>query len=207
MTDHRTNAEHYAKLLTDDLYKITRMRKNAEFWLGEWKAKVTEAADYVKLFKAEMSAAHYGAIMAIYKKRENPLSKDLLAKFKARALVERAAAKEERARKATQAAERLAEEAAELEAWSAGGPLGQFFYKLPTRLRIKDNEIQTSRGATIPLIEARKFWHVLEAKGSIEGMRIGHYTVTGMRETDLIVGCHTIPMTEVQRMAVALHLA
>ena len=75
-------------------------------------------------------------------------------------------------------------------------------WNIPTvHLRIKDNEIQTTKGANIPLIEARKFWHMLERKEDVIGMRLGHYTVDSMDGSTLVVGCHNIPLKEVYRLA------
>lgn len=63
------------------------------------------------------------------------------------------------------------------------------------------------RGASIPLEAARTLWDKLTTKKPIHGLPLGNYTVTSFDGSELIVGCHNIPMKEVFRMARALKWA
>jgi hypothetical protein len=116
-------------------------------------------------------------------------------------------AEREAKRKEKQALDRANLEA-DCEKWKRGEETdNQFLYDTPVMLRIKENEIQTSRHANIPLIEARKFWNMLGRKENVVGMRLGHYTVDSLDGSTLTVGCHKINMREVYRMAKNLNWA
>jgi hypothetical protein len=202
MTDHKANAEYLIKTLEDELARISRMRKDSIFTLERYAYQAERAAAYVLEFGKHVPKPLQRKIAEIFKARENPLTPEQTAKLKARAAADRA-------EKEKKTAARRAELQGDYDAWKAGtlavmpwDASGLF----PVALRVIDNEIQTSQGANIPVIEARKFWHVLRAGGSVDGMRLGHYTVTGIRDGALIVGCHTIPMREVARMSVTLGL-
>jgi hypothetical protein len=208
--DHKANAQAYLTDLAADLYKISRMRSGLDFWLERYQAKAKEAAEYVLMFKKQVGAKLYREVISVYGKSDNPLTADQVAKFKAQAAQEREANKARKAAQAKAKAERLAKHQEALDLWAAGGQKYYVFGDLPVRLRIMNDEIQTSRGAEVPLIEARKLWRAIQtlAKNgtgpAIEGMRVGHYTVTTIRDGALIVGCHTIPLREVYKMAKAL---
>jgi hypothetical protein len=51
------------------------------------------------------------------------------------------------------------------------------------------------------VIEARKLYRALKAGLNVAGQHIGYYTVTRVTETEIIIGCHTIPLSEVERIA------
>lgn len=98
--------------------------------------------------------------------------------------------------------EKEREEQERLEKWIAG-ELGYGHFSA-MRLRVKENEVETTHGVKVPVIEARKLYRALEKGLDIVGQRIGHYTVSRVTEEALIIGCHTIPMSEVQRIAPAV---
>ena len=47
-------------------------------------------------------------------------------------------------------------------------------------------------------------FHKIRGKQPIKGFKIGYYTVNGIQGSNLIVGCHTIPMREVEYIGKAL---
>jgi hypothetical protein len=51
------------------------------------------------------------------------------------------------------------------------------------------------------VIEARKLYRALKAGLNVAGQHIGYYTVTRVTETEIIIGCHTIPLAEIERIA------
>jgi len=67
-------------------------------------------------------------------------------------------------------------------------------------LRLKDGEVQTFFGARVPEREARILYKMIKAGKDIKGYKIGYYTVISINGT-LKIGCHDIPMEEVQRFA------
>ena len=60
-------------------------------------------------------------------------------------------------------------------------------------IRVKDNEVQTSGGARVPLDHALRLLNIIE-KGSIKsGERVGHFSVNKLDGIgNIIIGCHTI---------------
>ena len=84
-----------------------------------------------------------------------------------------------------------------------------------TALRIKDDEIQTTRGARIPLDHAIKFWGLIKSwhdKGvsyvkDHHSIHLGNYSVNRFENDVLTVGCHSIPYSEIQIIANQLKLS
>lgn len=67
-------------------------------------------------------------------------------------------------------------------------------------LRIKGDQVETTWGATVPIIGARKLYRAIQSGVSVVGQKIGLYTVSRITEDALIVGCHQIPLIEVNRI-------
>lgn len=109
-------------------------------------------------------------------------------------------------------AQRIAGEAERLRDWLDGG---RSYYFSEMRLRVKDEEIQTSHGANIPIDHAIKLWpFIVRAHESGEAflpsehrtIHLGHYKFNGFSDDVLVVGCHRIPYSELERMAGQLGL-
>lgn len=87
-------------------------------------------------------------------------------------------------------------------------------YLLDTRLRIKGETIETSRGARIPVSDAIKLWPLLvRAKNSgktleagLHSINLGSYRFNSFDGEKLIVGCHTIAWPQLEKMAGQLNL-
>lgn len=75
-----------------------------------------------------------------------------------------------------------------------------------TYLRIdKDGkEIETSKGVRIRKGEAILLYKKILENQPIEGGKISHYTINGIKGKNLVVGCHTIPMSEINRIGQTL---
>jgi hypothetical protein len=69
-------------------------------------------------------------------------------------------------------------------------------------LRIIGEEVETSKGARVPLDEARRFLGILprlvERMGQESDERIGHYSRISATSEGLRIGCHLIPYSEVR---------
>lgn len=65
-------------------------------------------------------------------------------------------------------------------------------------IRVKDGEVQTHRGASVPLKEAQLLVSALQAKKNIVGTRVGHYTVDSVdtKRGIVSIGCHTFKLSE-----------
>ena len=109
-------------------------------------------------------------------------------------------------------AQRIIEQAEALEQWRAGHDVRNYFEV--TALRIKNDEIETTRGAKIPLDHAVKFWGLIKSwhdKGfsyvkDHHSINLGHYTVNKFDGQTLTVGCHSIPYSEIESIAHQLRL-
>lgn len=114
----------------------------------------------------------------------------------------RAAAKAERERIKQQKI-RQEKEAERLAAWVNGESVMTGFYNSPVKLRIKGDVVETSHGANVPLREAIVMHKALIAGKKIAGQRIGQYTITGMEDGSVKIGCHTIAREEIERVLTA----
>ena len=120
--------------------------------------------------------------------------------------------KEAKASEKIRKANRIKEQAEALENWRLGLDVRNHFEV--TALRIKDDEIQTTRGARIPVDHAVKFWGLIKSwheKGvsyvkDHHSIHLGNYTVNSFKDDTLIVGCHTIPYSEIENIAHQLQL-
>lgn len=84
----------------------------------------------------------------------------------------------------------------------------------PIRLRIVGDEFQTSWGARVPLDVAPKVWRLVNdpaVRGttwrSSDLPRLGAFRIKKVeKDGSIVVGCHTIPFSEIARMALELGL-
>jgi len=114
-----------------------------------------------------------------------------------------------------EAQKRLAEQQVkvkeELENWANGleTPFHYSYYGLPTKLRIKGDNVETSLGANVPKEHAKKLYHLIKAlvaKGESyqhngHTIHIGHYQVDSISaDGTLKAGCHVIAYDEICRI-------
>jgi len=120
--------------------------------------------------------------------------------------------KEAKALEKIRKAERIKEQAEALENWRKGEDVRNSFEL--TALRIKNDEIQTTRGARIPVDHAIKFWGLIKSwheKGvsyvkDHHSIHLGNYSVNRFENDILTVGCHSIPYSEIENIAHQLRL-
>ena len=178
------------KRALDLLAKAHRARTRATFYYSEAFHIYENLEKYARFFKLEYTAPD-------------------LEKIKIKA-VEVYKIEQERLR--IQQENRKKAQAEALENWRAGLDVRNHFEV--TALRIKDDEIQTTRGARIPLDHAIKFWGLIKSwheKGvsyvkDHHSIHLGNYTVNSFKDDILTVGCHSIPYSEIQGIASQLHL-
>lgn len=173
----------------DLLVKGERARLNGDFYKSQAFTISENIKKYAELLELNYSALDLGEYQKI------ALDADKVRKA------------QEKIRKA----ERIKEQAENLEKWRAGEDVRSYFEV--TALRIKNEEIETSRGAKIPLEHAIRAYPILkrlhngEAHDlSAHSIKLGHYTVNRVEKNDLIVGCHKIPFNEIYAIANKLNL-
>ena len=102
-----------------------------------------------------------------------------------------------------------------LTLWQAGEnvPQNNFNY-CDTLLRIKGEQIQTSRGANIPVADALALWPLLlrakrtgnKLEAGLHSINLGAYRFNSFDGITLIVGCHSIAWAQIEKMAIQLNL-
>lgn len=106
--------------------------------------------------------------------------------------------------------EKLARESypALVDEWRKGGPLPRFSQEFPVSLRLIEDgkRIQTTRGAIIPTIAAVKAWPLIKKAQSDSSFDWGNYKGFEVKDNFLKVGCHNIPVSEIEFMAAELEL-
>lgn len=88
-------------------------------------------------------------------------------------------------------------------------------YNVPTMLRLsKDKQnVETSKGADIPVSHAKRLWPLIENCRSVgkplenRDVHLGHYTLHRIEANgDIVVGCHNIAYSEIEAIARQLGL-
>ena len=141
---------------------------------------------------------------------------DMRAAATQRGIEKAAADKAQRFARAEAEQKRLAETAERLDVWVRNFTTRtDGFYNLPIKLRVQDDEVQTSHGANIPLDHAVKIWPLLNRAHKAgkpivadpeRTIHLGHYKFNSFEDDTLHVGCHHIPYSEIERMAQQLNL-
>ena len=124
------------------------------------------------------------------------------------------AVKQENVKQIAAKCERIALEkmdlAEKIEAWRNGKNPYIPRYDVPVMLRIIGDQIETSKGAFIPVNQTETLWRLIgramQGQRDYEiGQAIGVYQLTKIRrDGSIVVGCHDIPFAEIQRMAITL---
>lgn len=225
-TDHNENAREMAKAIRAEVDRLNRSTAAWKWGINYLDDQIKHAEDYLNAFgrkvkgparKEIREAKNYRfkilstECMAEKKKcfEENAKKREVLEKYYA----EHPEVEEAQRRKRVEAKQRkiVEQQKKRIEAWKRGESI-YGGYDWPMMLRVKGDSIETSRGASIPLLVARKLWRrFLSNKASLIGLDLGHYTVNALEidanydgpETKgtLIVGCHRIPVSELYRMA------
>lgn len=211
LDDHNANVADMVSMVKHNIDALKRKHGGFIFWHEQLGASAATALEYINTFKKEVSAENKKAVRGLEKLIKKELPAEWIEKKVARekelealAMVRNAAKREvERLEREKRVAEEIIRQKEDLEKWLNGEDVRSYFAG-PIQLRIKGDEIQTTGGANVPLIEARKFWHCLQRRENVIGMRLGHYTVDSLDGDILRVGCHNIPVREVVRMARAL---
>lgn len=191
---HPDNVRHYIERAREHFDKAKRARTSTTRLLGAAKQTVTVLREYLEQFPTPIPDSHAELWTALNQGTylDGAVQAQLLKK-------------EREAKKAELESQRLAREAREreeqerLEQWIAG-ELGYGYFSA-MRLRVRENEVETTHGAKVPLIEARKLYRALKAGVDVAGRHIGHYTVTRLDKEDIVIGCHRIPLAEIERIA------
>ena len=99
--------------------------------------------------------------------------------------------------------ERKEREKERWEKWNRGENVGPVYFgrEYPLKLRVFESNVETSLGAVIPVKMALKFWTGIKSGDTGQGFNFGSYTADGIKDGVLTVGCHEIPVSELERVA------
>jgi hypothetical protein len=183
---HEKNIAYYLNGIENFVNKQKRARKYS--YVSNINGLLSEFQEYVKLFKLSHSL----------KKAE----KELLNYSDASAILGGCNFTNLREKQAKAQSEKQIRDAKKrLFAW-----LG---CKVPYKkdkvyLRSHGDIIETTRGASVPIREARILYDRIRMGKDIKGFQIGYYTVIGINGT-LKIGCHEIERDEINRLAKSLN--
>lgn len=211
-TDCKLMRRRTLELIADALGKAKRARKNTQWHLDS----------------AQRLADSFNELLTfVGTKRVKPITLDGELDADLAKLVlegERQAkrdAKERREREAEIARREAAEEQESirlLALWITGEAVSVWaLRRQPCRLRVKDNEIETSHGASVPVSYAPRLWSLIEHVRAREtkdyyypagDYEVGRYRLNYVtNEGDLRIGCHDIPYDSIKPIAIQLGLA
>ena len=100
-----------------------------------------------------------------------------------------------------------------IESWLEGGAYDHRIRNAGVLLRVKNDNVETTQGASVPLSDALKMHNIIKAAKTdsqlrrLRGFTIGNYAVNDCTKEKIVIGCHTIPMSEISRLAVQLGVA
>jgi hypothetical protein len=191
-SDHRKQFADYRARYVELARKYAKSRQNKPYVLSELRGVVEEANRYAAFFGLRARLA---------------LPDDLSAMAEECKAIE----KRERERKQREEAKRQREARERLQKWVDGDsdycPNG---YGEPIRLRIKGEELQTSRGARVPLEHAVKAFRTIKRlhdKGQAyerngHTIHLGHFALDAIDSAGNVrAGCHEVAWEEIARVA------
>ena len=135
-------------------------------------------------------------------KKKSLFDPKLIEKMSADAKAQRA---EITRRRKEREAERIKDRETKRQEWLSGERnYMPYEYGDKVFLRIKGDKVETSRGASVPLEEA-KTMYLMAAQLGVEMVvskqpKIGEYQITDFKDGNIIAGCHTIPFAEIERI-------
>ncbi len=190
--DHLANVKSYLEQIHELRMKATRARVYKDFYLRECKDTILILRDYLDMFKVKgLSRNTKKQIQTLIENVDDVLPED----------VEKALKEQER--KERQAQEKALKQ--DIKDWRNGNRNYLSRVLLYAYLRIKDNIIETSKGATVKIETAKILWKLYRAGKSFKGFKLDGYTVIGLTGNILKIGCHKIKMQEVNRIAKELN--
>lgn len=201
--NHKENLKDYACRILKLAVGVQRARSHKDWKLQALKDLVKEANDYAKFF-------------GLKKKFKVPSDFDLKAEEKrAREEAQKDAQRREQARLESERrfAEQQERDLVQMEAWLVGQaedfPYSWIGYNKPIRLRVKDDKIETSLGAEVPLSHCKRMLQAVRSgvpfQANGHAIKVGLFHIDSISEDGTITaGCHTIRKEEIERLAAQL---
>jgi hypothetical protein len=206
---HTDNLAHFVRESKDALGKAQRARRSGEWELKAAFAYRDSARQYAKFFRVPCPKFDFlptGKVLAALKAQ-------IAERAERHKASQALAAQREEARRAERHRIEMLDFAEKSALWRAGNPNVRLPWGSDTLLRIKGNEVETSRGARVPVSHAKRglaFVRRVVSSGQ-EYLRNGHTLHLGNYAIDRIetdgtlhAGCHVIKLSEIENLAPAL---
>lgn len=103
-------------------------------------------------------------------------------------------------RNAQKHAKEVEAQATAIEQWK-NGLIPRLNFKLTYDLvRVRFDNVETSRGASVPLSHALRLLTLVERGTARSGERVGHFTLSGVSDGIVRIGCHTIELKQAKEV-------
>ena len=195
------NIKDMVSKIKESFEKFQTAQKYKKYYRDNEQSVRSELQKYCKLFKCEYPAKE------IKKYSLNTEQANLQIEKQQERLDKLEAIREEKYQARLKEIEPIRQKA--LNAWLNGESnvvsdydkiLKQYIYISDTcRLRIKDNNVETTMRAKVSIREAKILWHRIKSGKDIKGHKIDYYTVISYNG-ELKIGCHNIEKSEVNRI-------
>lgn len=189
---HEKNIKHYLNTIEDLIKKQHKARKYN--YMGQIESTLLEFKEYVQLFKLSSM---------LIKSEEELLSLDVNTIFAGCNFTELFVLLFRARREKQKTAKQIAANKKWLFEWS-GCKLPYKQNKVYLRINDKEQTIETTKGANVPLREAKILYDRIMSGKDIKGFKIGYYTVISLNGV-LKIGCHEIERDEINRIAKILN--
>jgi hypothetical protein len=199
-TYHPDNLKYFFEHARESMLKAGRARTYKDMLIREAESYIQDAICYSETFAKELPFKKLDKATATDLKKARAGTFFNAKDLEALRLEAKESAKKQAAAEKLKKAKRIQEEADDLEAWKAG-TYPNYRHFSTTALRIKDNEVQTSHGATVPVLEARKLYRAMKHGLNVIGQRVGLFEVQEITPEYITIGCHVIPIAEIERIA------
>lgn len=209
MIDHTANLAHFVTESKESLGKAQRARANGKWDLDAAFASRDTARQYAKFFKVPAPSFDFlptGKALA-------ELRKQIAERAERHKASQALAGEREAARQAERHRIEMLDFAEKSALWRAGNPNVRLPWGADTQLRIKGSEVETSRGARVPVSHAKRglaFVRRVVSSGQEyvrngHTLHLGHYAIDRIEANGTLhAGCHVISLAEIENLAPAL---
>ena len=207
--DHAANLEHFVTESKESLGKASRARISGQYDLASAFGLKETARKYARFFGVPCPKFDFLPTG----KELKTLKTQIAERAERHKAIQALATQREQARQAERYRIEMLDFAEKSDLWREGNPNVRLPYGAPALLRINGDEVETSKGARVPVSHAKRglaFVRKVVASGQ-EYVRNGHTLHLGNYSIDKIetdgtlhAGCHVISLTEIENLAPAL---
>ena len=209
IVDHAVNLEHFVTESKESLGKARRARVSGEYDLKAAFGYRETARRYARFFRVHIPSFDFLPTG----KELKALKAQIAERVERHRLSQAHAAEREQARRAEQHRIEMLDFAEKSALWRDGNPNVRLPWGAPALLRINGDEVETSKGARVPVSHAKRglaFVRRVVSSGQEyvrngHTLHLGHYAIDRIQaDGTLHAGCHVIKFAEIENLAPAL---